>query len=209
MNVASTDLLLLFCHTVSLLWSFHPAPSPPPLHPPPQAASLWARSPGCWSRKPCGGWRKSAEVFRRCSRTTTKSSEVAGLVTLLHSSVQITTEEASLFIVHCTVLHRLPLLVSSNIHHLCQITPRPPPEVFYLSLVLLQSKEGGCTSETGGTGRPPGRIPRGRPWPPAPWKPVPAGSMTITLSAAPCRLNTVPSPTDQKTCDPRRDLWRR
>lgn len=43
---------------------------------PPQAASLWARSPRCWSGKPCSSWRRSAEVFRRCSRTTTKSSEV-------------------------------------------------------------------------------------------------------------------------------------
>lgn len=55
---------------LSFILSFFPA------SPPLQAASLWARSLAYWSRKPCSCWRRSVEVFKRCSRTTTKSLEV-------------------------------------------------------------------------------------------------------------------------------------
>lgn len=78
-----------------------------------------------------------------------------------------------------------------------------------LMLLLFQSKEEGCSYETGGTGSPPGRIPRGSLLLPGPWKLAPAGSMTTTGSAAPCRPNTAPSPTGRMSCDPPPDLWRR
>lgn len=140
MNVASIDLLPLLCHTVSLLWSFHPAPSSAGSLSVSEVAGLLEQETLRRLKKECGGLqtllKNNHQVFRG-SRTRHTSSQLS-----------LNNNRGSLFI-YCS-LYCVTLIPAS-----CRF-------------FLFQWKEGGCTSETGGTGRPPGRVPRGRRWPPGP-----------------------------------------
>ena len=80
MNVASIDLLPLLCHTVSLLWSFHPAPSSAGSLSVSEVAGLLEQETLRRLKKECGGLqtllKNNHQVFRG-SRTRHTSSQLS------------------------------------------------------------------------------------------------------------------------------------